>query len=155
VRAEEGSAIEEWGGWDLEHLLMEGRAFERVGPRALPEPAGFLREIASGLFGAATDQAGGRFALSQWLVEGWRRYSLRHLRMHRTLLNVLVQPRAEWATVRLEVTFGPPIPLALSVRNGGRVGRVTVDEVPLAGEQVVFTASAEHETVFFFEGAAA
>ena len=152
VRAESGPGMPEWDGSDLDHLLMEGRAFRRVGPRALPDPAGFLREVASGLFGAAADLDGGRFAVSPWLVHGWRRMALRRLRLHRTLLDVEVRPRAEWVTVRLEVTFGPPVPVALSIRNGGRVSRVTVDDVVLESEQVVFIVSGEHEVMFFFRG---
>lgn len=155
VRAEAGPASPEWDGSDLEHLQITGRAFERVGPGALPDPAGFLREVVSGLFGAAADLDGGRFALSPWLVAGWKRMTLRRLRLHRTLLDVEVRPRVEWATVRLEVTFGPPVPLLLSVRNGGRISRVTVDEIVLDSEQVVFTASGEHEVMFFYQGDAA
>jgi hypothetical protein len=155
VRAEEGSGIRGWDGSDLGHLLSEGWAFERVGPEALPDPAGFLREVVAGLFGAAADQAGGRFALSPWLVPGWRRMALRRLRMHRTVVDVDVRPRAEWVTVRVEVTFGPPVPVAVSVRNGGRISRVTVDDVVLDSERVVFTVSGEHEVMFFYQGEAA
>jgi len=130
---------------------MEVRAFERVGAAALPDPAGFVREVVAGLFGATTDQGGGRFGLAPWLVEDWKRMVLRRLRLHRTLVDVEVRPRAEWVTLRLEVKFGPPVPLALSVRNGGRISRVTVDEVSLDSPRVIFTLGGEHEVVFFFE----
>lgn len=154
VKAEEGSGLTAWDESDLAHLLITAQAFGRVGPRALPDGAGFLRDIVSGLFGAATDLAGGRFALSPWLVPEWRRMALRRLRLHRTLVDIEIRPRSEWATVRLEVTFGPPVPLALSVRNGGIVSRVTVDEVVVETERVVFTASGEHEAMFFYQGGA-
>jgi hypothetical protein len=55
--------------------------------------------------------------------------------------------------VRLKLTFGPPIALALLVRNAGPVGRVTVDEIALQGDRAIFTLSGEHEAMFFFEGA--
>ena len=152
VRAEEGGGFPDWDASDLAHLRAEARAFDRVGPQALPDPGEFLRDIVSGLFGAAADLSGGRFALTPWLVEGWRRMALRRLRLHRTLVDVEVRPRADWATIRLEVTFSPPVPLALSVRNGGPVSRVTVDEVVLLREPVVFTLSGEHEAMFFFSG---
>ena len=76
--------------------------------------------------------------------------ALRRLRLHRTLVDVEVRPRAEWATVRLSVSFGPTIPLALSLRNTPPVARVTVDEVPLVRDRAVFTLSDEHELVFFY-----
>ncbi|HTL04993.1 MAG TPA: glycosyl hydrolase family 65 protein, partial [Gemmatimonadales bacterium] len=65
----------------------------------------------AGLFGARADAAGGRFELAPWIPAGWRTMALRRLRCHRTLLSVDVRPRAEWVTVRLEVGFGPAIPL--------------------------------------------
>jgi hypothetical protein len=70
--------------------------------------------------------------------------------MHRTLVDIEVRPRAEWATVRLSVSFGPAIPLALSLRNTPPVARVTVDEVPLLRDQAIFTLAGEHELVFFY-----
>lgn len=131
---------------------MEGKGFRRVGPPAIPDPAGFLHEVVAGLFGAGLDQAGGRAVLSPWLVAEWRVMALRRLRFHRTLVDVEVRPRAEWATVRLEVGFGPPVPLALSLRNAGPVSRLTVDEVALEGERAIFTLAGLHEVVFFFLG---
>ena len=144
------AAPEEWDGSDFSHLLEEARAFRRVGPQALPDPAGFLREVAGGLFGARADDPGGRFALAPWVPEGWNSMVLRRLRLHRTLVDIDVRPRAEWATVRLAVSFGPTIPLALSLRNTPPVARVTVDEVALVRDQAVFTLSGEHELVFFY-----
>jgi hypothetical protein len=143
-------APEEWDGSDFLHLLEEARAFRRVGPRALPDPAGFLREVAGGLFGARADDPGGRFALAPWVPEGWNSMALRRLRLHRTLVDLEVRPRAEWATVRLAASFGPPIPVALSLRNTPPVARVTVDEVALERGQAIFTLSDEHELVFFY-----
>ena len=143
-------ALEEWDGSDFAHLVEEAKGFRRVGAHALPDPAAFLRELVGGLFGARADQAGGRFQLSPWVPEGWQSMALRRVRFHRTLVNVELRPRAEWTTVRLEVSFGPPIPLALTLRNTPPVARVTVDEVALARDLAIFTLSGEHEIVFFY-----
>jgi hypothetical protein len=150
VRAATSLTVEEWDGADFAHLVEEARGFRRVGEQALPDPAGFLREVVGGLFGARADEPGGRFALAPWVPEGWQSMALRRLRCHRTLVDVELRPRAEWATVRLAVSFGPPIPLALTLRNTAPVARVTVDEVALARDQAIFTLSAEHEIVFFY-----
>jgi len=141
---------EDWDGSDFLHLIEEARTFRRVGARALPDPAGFLREVVGGLFGARADDPGGRFALAPWVPEGWSSMVLRRLRLHRTLVDIEVRPRAEWATVRLGVSFGPTIPLALSLRNTPPVARVTVDEVALVRDRAIFTLSDEHELVFFY-----
>ena len=141
---------DDWDGSDFSHLIEEARTFRRVGARALPDPAGFLREVAGGLFGARADDPGGRFGLAPWVPEGWSSMALRRLRLHRTLVDIEVRPRAEWATVRLAVSFGPTIPLALSLRNTPPVARVTVDEVALVRDQAIFTLSADHELVFFY-----
>jgi hypothetical protein len=150
VRAAEGPPPDEWDGSDFSHLVEEARTFRRVGGRAMPDPGGFLREVVGGLFGARADQAGGRFAMAPWVPEEWPAMALRRLRCHRTILDVEVRPRAEWATVRLAVSFGPPIPLALGLRNTRPVARVAVDDVPLARDTAIFTLSAEHEAVFFY-----
>ena len=122
------------------------------GPRRIAEPAALLAEVVGGLFGVRSDVAGGRFELAPWLPEGWRTMALRRLRLHRTLLDVEVRPRAEWATVRLAVSFGPPIAVDLSVRNTAPVARVMVDEIELAGPRAIFTVEGEHEARFFFGG---
>jgi len=152
VRADPAPALEEWDAADFTLLIEEARAFRRVGPRALRDPEGFLREVVAGLFWVRADTEGGRFAVAPWLPDGWRSLALRRVRLHRTLLDVEVRPRAEWATVRLNLTFGPPIALALSLRNVGKVGRITVDETVLQGDRAIFTVSGEHEAMFFFEG---
>lgn len=103
-----------------------------------------------GLFGARADQAGGRFELSPWIPEGWQSLALRRARFHRTLMDIELRPRAEWTSVRLAVSFGPPIPLALTLRNTPPVARVMVDEVALARDRAIFTVSAEHEILFFY-----
>ena len=118
----------------------------------MPDAEAFLREIVAGLFGVRADAEGGRFVIAPWLAHGWRCMAIRRLRLHRSLVDVEVRPRAEWATVRLKLTFGPAIALALSVRNAGPVGRVTVDEIALQGDRAIFTLSGEHEAMFFFEG---
>jgi hypothetical protein len=155
VRADSGPALEEWDAADFALLLEDARAFQRVGPHTLSDPEGFLREVVAGLFGVRADVEGGRFAVSPWMAEGWRSIAIRRLRFHRTLLDIEVRPRAEWATIRLNLTFGPPIAVALSVRNAGPVGRITVDETPLEGDRAIFTVSGEHEAMFFFEGGVA
>ena len=111
-----------------------------------------LRAVVSGLFGARADGEGGRFELAPWVPGDWRKLALRRLRLHRTLVDVELRPRAEWATVRLEVGFGPPIPLALTLRNVGPIVRVAVDEVELAGPRAIFTLQGQHEVMFFFGG---
>jgi glycosyl hydrolase family 65 len=136
-------------------LVEEARLARRVGgPRRIAEPAALLAEVVGGLFGARSDVGGGRFELAPWLPEGWRTMALRRLRLHRTLLDVEVRPRAEWATVRLAVSFGPPIAVDLWVRNTAPVARVMVDEIELAGPRAIFTVQGEHEARFFFGGEA-
>jgi len=130
--------------------VEEAKGFCRVGAHALTDPPAFLREVVGGLFGARADQAGGRFELSPWVPEGWQNLALRRARFHRTLVDIELRPRAEWTTVRLSVSFGPPIPLALTLRNTPPVARVTVDEVALARDLAIFTLSDEHEILFFY-----
>lgn len=151
VRADFGGGFPDWDASDFGHLVEEARAFRRVGGPALPDPEAFLGEIVAGLFGVQADAGGGRFVVSPWLPEGWRSMALRRLRCHRTIVDIEVRPRAEWAVVRINRTFGPPIAVALSVRNAGIVGRVTVDEIALQGDRAVFTVQGEHEAMFFFE----
>lgn len=112
-----------------------------------------MREVVAGLFGARADVGGGRFELAPWLPPGWRSMALRRLRCHRALLNVEVRARSEWATVRLELTFGPAVALALRLRNTGAIAGVSVDEIPLEAERAIFTLRGQHEVVFFFCGA--
>ncbi|HEV8149797.1 MAG TPA: hypothetical protein VGP61_06390, partial [Gemmatimonadales bacterium] len=152
VRADPGPGLPEWELADFEELLDQARSFRRVGAGALPEPALLLREIVAGLFGAHADAGGGRFALSPWVVPGWGSMALRRLRCHRTLLDVELRPRSGWATVRLELKFGPAIALELSLRHSAAVARITVDEVPLEGQRAIFTLQGQHEVVFFFAG---
>jgi hypothetical protein len=152
VRADPGSDLSEWGESDFALLIEEARAFRRVGARALPDPEAFLREVVAGLFGVRSDAEGGRFVMAPWRADGWRSMALRRLRLHRSLVEVEVRPRAEWVGVRLKMTFGPPVSLALSVRNAGPVARVTVDEIALQGDRAIFTLAGEHEAMFFFEG---
>jgi glycosyl hydrolase family 65 len=152
VRADPGPGLPEWDDADFAELLERARSFRRVGSAALPEPNDFLREVVAGLFGVRSDGEGGRFELVPWLPPGWRSMALRRLRCRRTLLNVEVRPRSEWATVRLEVSFGPPIALAVRLRNVGAIARITVDEIALEGEQAIFTLQGQHELMFFFRG---
>ena len=133
--------------------MEEARTFRRVGAHTLRDAEAFLREVVAGLFGVRADADGGRFIIAPWLPPGWRSMAIRRLRLHRSLVDVEVRPRGEWAGVRLKLTFGPAVALALSVRNAGPVGRVTVDEIELQGDRAVFTLAGEHEAMFFFEGA--
>jgi hypothetical protein len=132
--------------------VEEARTFRRVGTHTIPDPESFLREAVAGLFGVRADAEGGRFIVAPWLPSGWRTMAIRRLRLHRSIVDLEVRPRSAWAAVRLKLSFGPPIPLALSVRNTGTVGRVTVDEIALQGDRAVFTLAGEHEAMFFFEG---
>jgi hypothetical protein len=154
VRADPAPGLPEWDLADFEELAERARSFRRVGAAGLPGPETLLREVVAGLFGAHADAEGGRFALSPWVPPGWRSMVLRRLRCHRTLLDVELRPRAEWAILRLELKFGPAIPLAVSLRNvgGGPIARVTVDEVALEGQRAIFTLQGQHELVFFFSG---
>jgi hypothetical protein len=123
-----------------------------VGPAAVADPPELVREVVAGLFGLSADAGGGRYALSPWVPEGWRSLALRRVRCHRTLLDVELRPRAEWASVRLAVTFGPPIAVAASLRNVPGAARIAVDEVMLEGDRAIFTVSGEHEIMFFHGG---
>jgi hypothetical protein len=141
---------EAWDGSDFGHLIEEARGFQRVGAGALPDPAGFLREVVAGLFGVGAAGAGGRYPLAPWVPEGWKSLALRRVRCHRTLVELDVRPRADWCTVRITSSFGPAIPVAISLRNTPPVARLTVDEVELARTPAVFTLTSEHEVVFFY-----
>ncbi|NOT08454.1 MAG: hypothetical protein HOP28_09640 [Gemmatimonadales bacterium] len=154
VRAEEGRRLADWDASDLSHLLLEARGFRRVGAAALQDPDALIQEIVAGLFGVSAGGEGGRYILAPWLPEGWRKMALRRLRCHRTLLDIEVRPRAEWAIVRLAVLFGPPIAVELSLRNAGAVSRLTVDDVALEGERAIFVAQSEHEVMIFHAGGA-
>ncbi len=148
MRADPDPRWSEWDQDDLDALIDDARRWQRVGRSALPDADLVLAELVGGLWGARADREGGRFALSPWIVPGWKAMALRRLRCHRTLLDVEVRPRAEWITCRLEVTFGPPIPLILALRNVAPVVRSTVDEVVLHGPRAIFTVAGEHEVVF-------
>ena len=153
VRADPGPGLTDWDEADFEELRERARSFRRVGAKALPKPESLLRDVVAGLFGLHSDGEGGRFQLEPWLPPGWRSLALRRVRCHRTLLSVEVRPRSEWATVKLELNFGPPIALALGLRNVGAIERITVDEVALGGSRAIFTLQGQHEVVFFFRGA--
>lgn len=135
---------------DERELLEDARRWARVRAPGLLDPAEFLGRVVGGLFGASMDGAGGRLELRPRLPEGWRRMGLRRLRAHRTVLDLEVRPRAEWVTVRLAVTFGPPIATLVSLPDDGPgVARVTVDEVPLDASRAIFTLQGEHEVMLF------
>ena len=152
VRADPGAGLPDWGADEFAELLDRVRSFRRIGSAAATEPSWLLREVVAGLFGIRADAEGGRFELRPWLPEGWRSLALRRLRCHRTLLDVLVRVRADWTTVRLELSFGPPIPLSVGLRNGRTIAQITIDEIPLDGGRAVFTLRGRHEVMFFFRG---
>jgi len=149
VRADPDTGGSAWDDDAFADLVDQARTFRRVGAGALRDPAGFLHQVVAGLFGVRAETAGGRFEILPWISEDWRAFALRRLRCHRTLLDVEVRVRADWVTVRLELTFGPAIPVLLGLRNRGIPSRVTVDEIPLETERAVFTVEGQHEVVFF------
>jgi hypothetical protein len=75
--------------------------------------------------------------------------ALRRLRCHRTILDLEVRARAEWVTVRFDVSFGPAIPFSVGLGRGGAIARLTVDETPVEGAVAIFTVAARHEVMFF------
>ena len=151
VRADPGEALD-WDYGEYTALLDQAKRFRRVGPAALSHPEQLLREVVAGLFGVRADAGGGRFELAPWLPEGWRVMALRRLRCHRALLDVELRPRSEWVTLRLELSFGPAIALAVRLRNVGTMERITVDEVAVEGQRAIFTLQGQHELVFFLRG---
>ena len=152
VRADPG-AEQVWSDAELEDLLDSARGFRRVGPSTGLDPQLFLQRVVAGLFGVRADGAGGRFEIHPWRVDSWRAMVLRRLRCHRTILDVEMRARSEWVTVRLEVGFGPAIPLSVQVRNTGPISQLTIDEVPVEGEQAILTLQERHEVTFFFRSA--
>jgi hypothetical protein len=149
VRADPGARWAAWDQDDLDALIDDARRWQRVGRHAMEDADALIAEVVGGLWGARADGEGGRFEVSPWVVPGWKAMALRRLRLHRTLIDIEVRPRAEWITCRLESTFGPPVALALSLRNVPAVARVTIDEVVLQGPRAIFTVSGEHEAVFY------
>ena len=152
VRADPGPEPSSWGEDDFAELIERGKTFRRVGQAALEGPRWLLREVVAGLFGARSDAEGGRFELRPWLPEGWRSFTLRRLRCHRTLLDVEIRARAEWTTLRVELVFGPPIPLSVGLRNTGTIAGIATDEIALEGDRAIFTLQGQHEVLFFFRG---
>jgi hypothetical protein len=134
---------------DFEELVEDARRWQRIRAPGLLDPNRLLERVVGGLFGARMDGAGGRLELRPYLAEGWRSVALRRLRAHRTLLDLEIRPRAEWVTVRVAVTFGPPLATEISLPGDVGVVRVAVDEIPLEGSRALFTAQAEHEVVLF------
>jgi hypothetical protein len=134
---------------DYAELLDDARRWQRIRAPGLLDPHHLLERVVGGLFGARIDGAGGRLELRPYLPDGWRLVTLRRLRAHRTVLDLELRPRAEWVTVRVAVTFGPPLATEISLAGDLAVVRVAVDEIPLEGSRALFTAQAEHEVVLF------
>jgi hypothetical protein len=108
--------------------------------------------VVGGLWGARIDAGGGRLELAPSMPAEWRTMAIRRLRAYRTLLDLEFRARAEWATVRLALKFGPPIPVLVRLPEPANVVRVTVDEIPLDARQAIFTAQHEHEVTLFRGG---
>lgn len=136
----------------VDELLDDARRWERVRDPGLLDPHELLERVVGGLFGARIDGAGYRLELRPTVPDGWRRFGLRRLRAHRTLIDLELRPRAEWITVRIRVTFGPSVAVELTLPEPWEVIRATVDEVALEGARALFTATAEHEVVLFTRG---
>lgn len=146
LRVDPGPA--EAGFDEREDLLDDARRWHRVRDDAILEPAAFVGRVMASFLGAAVDSGGGRLELAPAPLPGWRSLAVRRLRVHRTLVDVEVRPRAEWVTVRLAVMFGPPIAVRLALPEQV-VSRIAVDEVPLQGDAAIFTAAGEHEVTFY------
>ena len=140
---------EQWDGSDFSHLLEEARAFRRVGAGPAPirpvsfarwradcsGPGPMIRAVASAWLpgcrkGGAAWCSGASGCTAPWSIS--------------TSVPEPSGPRCA------SVSFGPAIPLALSLRNTPPVARVTVDEVALVRDQAIFTLSDDHELVFFY-----
>ncbi len=133
---------------DFDELIEDVRRWARVRDPHLLRPETLLDRVVGGLFGVRVDGPGGRLEVAPFLPEGWRGFGLRRLRCHRTLIDLEVRPRAEWVTLRLAVTFGPPLATAVSLPDFA-VGGVSVDDTALESVRAVFTAHDEHEVVFY------
>ncbi len=148
VRAEPGRT-QRWDDDEFEDLLEASESFRRVGPATGLDPYQFIHRVVEGLFGVQADGAGGRFETRPWVPASWRSMALRRLRCHRTILDLEVRSRAEWVTVRFDVSFGPPVPFSVRIRNRGPVAQVTIDETPVDSDLAIFTVGAQHEVTFF------
>jgi hypothetical protein len=137
-------------GFDpVEELLDDARRWDRVRAAGIIAPEDFLGRLVGGLWGARLDGAGGRLELCPAMPDGWKAMTVRRLRAHRTLLDIQVRRRAEWATLNLALVFGPPIAVAVSLPDPLTVSRVAVDAVPLFGPRATFTAAGEHEVTLY------
>jgi hypothetical protein len=141
--------------WDddaLDELLEEVRAWHRVRANSMLDPHQLLRQVVHGLWGARLDGVGGRLVLTPWIPAGWRKMGLHRLRAHRTLLDLELRPRAEWVTLRIHRVFGPPVALEASLGDSEAITGITIDDTPVGGRRVIFSATGEHEIVFFRSG---
>jgi hypothetical protein len=138
-----------FGAEDLDELLDDTRQWERVRGPGMLDPDDVLRRVVGGLFGARMDGPGGRFELTPFIPDGWKAFAIHGLRAHRTVMDVEVRPRSAWITIRLAVTFGPPLALALALAGDREVERVVVDDAALGAPRAIFTVRDEHEATFF------
>lgn len=138
-----------WDEAGTEELLEDARRWERVRGNDVLDATDFLSRVVGGLLGIRLDGIGGRLEVFPALPEGWRQFSARRLRAHRTLFDVDIRARAEWLTVKLAVRFGPPVPTIVGSKIAN-VSRVSVDEVPMVGPRAILTASEEHEVVLYY-----
>lgn len=147
MRVDPSADEPELGGFD--DLLDDARRWHRVRDDSILDPPEFLGRVLRTFLGAELDAGGGRLELMPAIPIGWRSFSVRRLRAHRTLIDIEIRPRAEWVTVRLAVMFGPALAVRLALPEDRLVSRITVDEVPLQGDAAIFTAGGEHEVTLY------
>jgi hypothetical protein len=135
---------------DVDELIEDARLWDRVRGDRVIEPQEFLDRVVAGLWGARLDGAGGRLEIRPTMPAGWKKMTLYRLRAHRTLLDLEVRARAEWTTVRLALSFGPPIAVLVRLPADLPVSRVVVDEVPLDSGYAIFTVQDEHEVTLYW-----
>jgi hypothetical protein len=147
-----GAGLPVWDDDELAELIDDARRWDRVRAGGILDPADVSSRIVGGLWGARIDAGGGRLELVPSMPAGWKSMAIHRLRAYRTLLDLELRARAEWATLKIAVKFGPPIPLLVRLPEPAKVVRVTVDEIPLDARQAIFTAQQEHEVTLFRGG---
>jgi hypothetical protein len=138
-----------WDDDEQAALVDDAKRWDRVRSPGMLDPAELASRVVGGLWGARVDAGGGRLELVPAMPPEWKTMAIRRLRAYRTLLDLELRSRAEWATLRLAVKFGPPIPVLVRLPEPANVVRVTVDEIPLESHRAIFTAQHEHEVTLF------
>jgi hypothetical protein len=145
----DGGRLPDWDEDEQAALIDDARRWDRVRADGILDPAELSSRVVGGLWGARIDGGGGRLELAPSMPPEWRSMAIRRLRAYRTLLDLEFRDRAEWATLRIAVKFGPPIPLLVRLPEPANVVRVAVDEIPLDARQAIFTAQYEHEVTLY------